>query len=418
MAGYIAPTTPRIPGKPNATKKERLAYGKMSADERQAFDNQNEAMTSTGGQTRLGDPDKNLAQAKRRGGNTLHPGEGTVQSDGAPLDPEQQFEAERRGLDPLTDDTAIANPYVDTDWRTQRASALMNDNRTLAREAYGMRPGVDAYTVNPEMYQTMEWSPDERYSYEKNINQKRTDTTGLDAQTKALQGYDDIYSQGGLTAIDRARIAQSHQAGEQELRANREAIMQNAQEQGRAGGNAQLLAQMQAGQGTANQRAMDDLQTNALALQRRDSALGAMGDLGGSVQTAQDSIDRFNTEGKRTLQERNIERKNQGIDVKYQDERGTRNANVDTKNAADQLNKSAGYGARGAYSDQIDAIQGIQNANEAQAAHETNRQANIVQQRQQNQANNLAAAGAATGVVGNAANYAIDHFTRKKKEPA
>jgi len=364
-----------------------------------------EARKQRGTQSLTTDPGRN-AQLAREQGNLLHPGQGQVQAEGQALNPEQQFEQERALLDPFTQDTLIANPYKKgTDDRTQRAGAAFRTNADLARKAYGMVPGQDAYTVNPEMYQTMGWSPDEQYSYEDNINQKRTDTTGLDAQTRALQGYDDIVNEQGLTAIDRARIAQSHQGQEQELRANREAIMQNAQEQGRAGGQAQLLAQMQASQGTANMRAMNDLQTNALGLQRKDSAIGSMGALGGQVQSAQDSIDRMNTEGKRLVQQRNIERKNAGIDTKYEDEQTTGRANTDTKNAADQLNKSAGYGARGQYGDQVAAIEGIQNANTNQAEFEQGRQANIVQARQQKVDNITGAVGAGLNVFGQAAQY-------------
>jgi len=357
---------------------------------------------------------RNRYQAEQFG-NKLHPADGTVQSDQVAMTPAQQFEQERRALDPLTQDTAIQNPYVDTDWRTQRASALMADNAALARQAYGMRPGEDAYTVTPEMYETMGWSPDQQYAYEDAVNQGRTDTTGVDAQTKALQGYSDIANQGGLTDIDRARMALSHQSREQELQANRGAIMQNAQEQGRAGGQAQLMAQMQGAQGTANMRAMDDLQTNALGLGRRDTALAGMADVGDQVQTAQDAIDKLNTEGERLRQERNVERKNKGIDVKYQDERGIKAANTDTKNEADKINKSSGYGARGAYEDQTDAITGIQNANEARAAYETNRQTAIQQERKQKTANKIAGVGAIPGGGGAAANYVIDAFTPKKK---
>jgi len=368
-----------------------------------------------GEQSILSDPGRNKALSAGGEGNLLHPVAGQVQGEGQPLNPEQQFEQERALQDPFSTDTLIANPYKQgTDDRTQRAGAAYRTNADLARKAYGMTPGEDAYTVNPEMYQTMGWSPDEKYAYEDDIAQKRGATTGLDAQTEALGGYRDIVNEQGLTAIDRARIAQSHQGQEQELRANREAIMQNAQEQGRAGGQAQLLAQMQASQGTANMRAMNDLQTNALGLQRKDAAIGSMGDLGGTIQTAQDSIDRFNTEGKRLRQERNVERRNQGVDVRYQDEQTAGRANVDTKNAAEQLNKSAGYGARGRYGDQVGAIEGIQQANANQAEFEQGRQANIVQQRQQRVDNVMGGVGAVTNVAGQAANYLLP----KKKAAA
>jgi len=362
-------------------------------------------------------PDSNTAQAQAFG-NKLHPGRGTVLSDEAPLTPEQQFEQERRALNPLVEDTAVINPYVDTDHRTQRAAALLQSNTDLARKAYGMIPGQDDYTIKPTDFQQMEWSPDEKYAYEDEINQKRSDTRGLDAQRAALSGYDDIVNQGGLTAIDRAAIAESQQGREQELRGNREAIMQNAQEQGRAGGNAQLLSQMQAAQGTGNQRAMDDIRTNALALSRKDSALGSLGDLGGQVQTSQDSIDRFNAEGNRSRQERNVIAKNRGIDTKYNDEQQTRSSNTQLANSAEERNKSAEYGARGRYGDQVAAIGDLQNQNEIRAAAETGRQASIIQQRQQKAANVIGGIGAVTGAATGAVQTLAPYVAPKEKEKA
>jgi hypothetical protein len=281
-----------------------------------------------------------------------------------------------------------------------------------------MIPGQDDYTIKPTDFQQMEWSPDEKYAYEDEINQKRSDTRGLDAQRAALSGYDDIVNQGGLTAIDRAAIAESQQGREQELRGNREAIMQNAQEQGRAGGNAQLLSQMQAAQGTGNQRAMDDIRTNALALSRKDSALGSLGDLGGQVQTSQDSIDRFNAEGNRSRQERNVIAKNRGIDTKYNDEQQTRSSNTQLANSAEERNKSAEYGARGRYGDQVAAIGDLQNQNEIRAAAETGRQASIIQQRQQKAANVIGGIGAVTGAATGAVQTLAPYVAPKEKEKA
>lgn len=133
-------------------------------------------------------------------------------------------------------------------------------------------------------------------------DQTRSDTTGVDAQKGILARDTAMLDQGGLSAIERARMAESHAQNEQLARSQREAIMAQAEGQGRGGGNASLLGRLTAEQGATNRNAMDQLQTNAQALQRSDTIRGEIASTGNQIQTAQDAIDNFNTQGARDRQ--------------------------------------------------------------------------------------------------------------------
>lgn len=207
------------------------------------------------------------------------------------------------------------------------------------------------------------------------IEQGRTDTAGVDAQKEALTGYRDIYSQGGLTAIDRARIAQSQNIRGAEARGNEQAIRAQAEEQGRAGGRLSYLLGQQARQRQTNQRAMDDLQTEALAQARRERALSAQADIGGQVQTAQDVIDKFNTEDKRAVRDTgneaegqtwaeknrregaNLNIHNTAAEKDYNSDTVRSAQNTDRTNAAEAYNKSGEGGARGLFRTRLGAAE-------------------------------------------------------------
>lgn len=166
------------------------------------------------------------------------------------------------------------------------------------------------------------------------INQTRTDTTGLDAQNKLLGTYQDLYNQGGLDDIDRARMAESQQVRAAQARGAEGAIMADAAEKGRAGGNAQLLSRLQAQQGAANGRAMDDLQTSALGLSRRNDLLAGQGAVAGQIQNSQDAIDQFNTMGERDRERDNIARKNAAKEANFKETGDRERTNVGIKNDA------------------------------------------------------------------------------------
>lgn len=125
------------------------------------------------------------------------------------------------------------------------------------------------------------------------------------AQMKALAGLQDVYNQGGLTAQDRARIAQINEQINQQEQAQRNAILQNARARGTAGSGLEYAQQLAAQQQGANTRAMQGVNTAAEANRRALEALQQSGQLGGQIRgqeygmasdkaRALDEIARFN----------------------------------------------------------------------------------------------------------------------------
>lgn len=134
------------------------------------------------------------------------------------------------------------------------------------------------------------------------IDQTRSDSTGVNTQKDLIAQEQALLQTNGLSDIDRARIAQTNQQNQQLARAQEAAIMADQAEKGRAGGNAQLVARLQAQQAATNREAQDNLQTSALGLQREDTIRSDIGQNAQNLQTAQDAIDKFNASGARDRQ--------------------------------------------------------------------------------------------------------------------
>lgn len=258
-----------------------------------------------------------------------------------------------------------------------RAAALEAKGiRNIDEAAAGVSDQVGDYTVNPTMDPGAGYNLTDRLSYlgdqplyeEKAIDQARTDTSGVDAQKYALGELKSNYAQGGLSAIDRARMAESQRIREAQARGAREGVRANAEEQGRAGGNLSFLLQSRANADANAGRARDDLETQALALQRKDAMLKGIGDVGGSIQTANDAIDHFNTQGQRDVQASNVGEmrgrehadvatKNVGAATQFATDTARSGANTDRANAGEFFNKGQQGGQRGLFRDKLAAAE-------------------------------------------------------------
>lgn len=266
---------------------------------------------------------------------------------------QKRVEAFRRGETlPGLDETGAGTEGMLS--KEDRATGLAAQNIRAGGEIEGMvSQNLGDYTAPYIQDPGVDWRPQDRYHYlgetpdlevalqEQAINQERTDTTGVDAQKRVLGEYANLYNQGGLNAIDRARIEQARRMRAGQARGQEAAIMQQAEQMGRAGSNTALLGRMQAQQGATNARSMDDLQTMALGLQRRDALLRDQGTLGGQVQTAQDAIDQFNTLGERDRVKANIDRTNKGNELEWGE--GNRRESVNAAEYNRGVDSSFGY---------------------------------------------------------------------------
>ena len=112
--------------------------------------------------------------------------------------------------------------------------------------------------------------------------------------TGGLQGIRNIAENGGLTAIDRARMAQSRSMEDQWLRGQRGATLSNMEARGLGGSGAEMASLFDQEQSGANRNAMRGLETDALALGRQDQAWRDLFSGESSIATATDSVNRDN----------------------------------------------------------------------------------------------------------------------------
>lgn len=144
-------------------------------------------------------------------------------------------------------------------------------------------------------------------------NQRLQDIYGTQEDVLSRLGE---YATGGMTAIDRARIAEIQNEINQTNRGNQEAILQNMAQRGLAGSGSELAARLNAQQGSAQTGYLAGSQLAGDAAQRAFEALQAQGAYASGLQgqqygqmanaaQAQDVINRYNTDlsNKQTLDE-------------------------------------------------------------------------------------------------------------------
>jgi len=244
----------------------------------------------------------------------------------------------------------------------------VNEINQLTPESFTVNPVLDqgpGYQLTDRLQQIGHADPLKDQLNLDAINQVRSDTTGVDAQKDTLLRDQDILNRGGLDAMDRARMAQAHDIRAAQARGNEQAIRADAEERGRSGGRLEFLLRQQAQQQATGQLANDDLQTQALALARRNEIMGQQASVGGQVQSAQDIIDAANTKDLRdvrdtgnqatesTWNENNTRDKhnndvvNQGVTNQWGYDTGLSARNVGAQNAAETINKGPSGGLRG-----------------------------------------------------------------------
>lgn len=311
---------------------------------------------------------------------------------------------------------------------TEESAGIRDQAKALDASAFTVTPTLDkgyAPAFHPEQGAHYEGAAgDEQVAALLGKDQVRSDTEGLRAQQAGLDQYGQIIDAGGLTAIDKASIEQARQKRDAEARAGALAAEQKAEMMGRAGSaGSRLLAQTAASNAT-NQQALQNLQTNALALQRKDTAIGARAALGGQIQTAQDAIDRFNTEGERARRQAVFNAQNAANKDKYteqnaRDERNTStyndfygrglaygaglsSLNTDRSNRAEEINKGPTGGARGAVGLDLTAQDPVNAARSATANDAIQKERDAAARAEQEAALGVNAASAGTGYIVNA----------------
>ena len=141
------------------------------------------------------------------------------------------------------------------------------------------------------------------------------------AQQQALSQLQGIGTEGGLNATDRAQLARIQSQSAQADRGSREAIMQNMNARGMGGSGMELIQKLSSQQAATDRNAQQGLDVAAMAQRRALEALMQSGQLAGSMSqedlqmqerraSAQDSINRFNTQNSQSILGTNVDARN------------------------------------------------------------------------------------------------------------
>ena len=141
------------------------------------------------------------------------------------------------------------------------------------------------------------------------------------AQMQALSGLQDIVAGQGMTAADKATLAEINSQQAAQERGSREALAMSARERGVGGSGVDLVNQMIAQQESAGRGSQAGLDVAKMAQERALRALTETGQLGGQIESqqfgeesakaqAQDAINRFNAANKQNVELTNVASRN------------------------------------------------------------------------------------------------------------
>lgn len=159
-------------------------------------------------------------------------------------------------------------------------------------------------------------------------------------QLQARQMLEDIATSGGLTAIDRARLAEIQNQVANQERGNREQILQNMAQRGLYGSGMELAAQLQNQQGAAQAASLAGSQVAADAQARAYNAILQSGQMAGDIEStdynrlaqaaqAQDIINQYNNQNR-----------NAALIQDWQNKQNIKNMNVSAENQIKQQNQA------------------------------------------------------------------------------
>lgn len=154
-------------------------------------------------------------------------------------------------------------------------------------EAVGYPPDLSKAMVVEELQRQGIYTPELQQEIdvaESEMGKITEDQSLRDAQKQALAMMQQR-AQVGLGAEDRAALNEIRRQVQSDAEAKRQQIMQTMAARGQAGGGADLMAQLQASQGAADQAAAGSDAIMAQAQQRALEALGRSGQMAGEVRS-------------------------------------------------------------------------------------------------------------------------------------
>lgn len=172
-----------------------------------------------------------------------------------------------------------------------------------------------------------------------------------DAQMRALDNLSDI-SDDGMTIEDRAAMAEIKSDLNNEEKAGREAILQNAAQKGTLSGGMVVADQLLNAQRTADRGSLEGFKVGADARKRALEAISAEGTLAGNMRTqdfgeqskvadARDAINKFNTQQSSDVQQRNVAGRNAAQQYNLSNDQRIMDTNVGLSNQQTITNSNA-----------------------------------------------------------------------------
>ena len=169
------------------------------------------------------------------------------------------------------------------------------------------------------------------------------DPTTRNTQLGALNKLGEIIEGGGMTAMDKARVAQINDEFNTTERGAREAINQNMAERGIAGGGSELAAKLAATQSASSNASRQAVEAAAEAQRRELEAIMKSGELGGQIRgqdygqaseraAAADAIAKFNAQNKQQVNLVNTASKNAAQEANLREKQRVADANTATRN--------------------------------------------------------------------------------------
>ncbi len=177
-----------------------------------------------------------------------------------------------------------------------------------------------------------------------------TDPRLREYQTKALQGYDEIAT-NGMSAVDKAQLEQLLRSSAAQEQANTQSILENRARRGMAGSGDELAAALGGTQAASNRRSMEALNIAAQAAQRREDALAKSSNLAANLEQSdynranalagkRDSISEFNARLRQNLEGTNVANRNNAQEFNLNKNQGLADKNVTQRNSQQQYNKN------------------------------------------------------------------------------
>lgn len=215
----------------------------------------------------------------------------------------------------------------------------------------------------------------------------------LQAQEDVLAQYQQLTGEG-LSAIDRAALAEIQNEITTQERGQREAILQNMAQRGMSGSGAELAANLLAQQQASQTASLEGQRIAAQGQQARLQALGNVAQLGGelgateyerglNLARAEDVINQFNTQNRNLAQAQNLAAAQAIANARTEQRNQYRNALTDLANqeiTQNRINRPlAQYGLQSQYTSGITgALGGMAQSQAQQAMNQYNTQAQML----------------------------------------